>query len=150
MESILQPFCRVNIYLVDAFTTPYRDCICQKGTDQTKTQHSSCISESVHYKQVTANPTAGPFNMYCPVQVAVSYNPKDISTFSTDCFPIFIRIFNSLSTFQIVIKNREIFLSNIDVSQDSPQATNFTYIKQYSNQSGLTEYNSGVRLPLPT
>jgi hypothetical protein len=24
------------------------------------------------------------------------------------------------------------------------------YIKQYSNQSGLTEYNSGVRLPLPT
>jgi hypothetical protein len=25
-----------------------------------------------------------------------------------------------------------------------------SYIKQYSNQSGLTEYNSGVRLPLPT
>jgi hypothetical protein len=23
-------------------------------------------------------------------------------------------------------------------------------IKQYSNQSGLTEYNSGVRLPIPT
>jgi hypothetical protein len=27
-------------------------------------------------------------------------------------------------------------------SQNSPQATNFSYIKQYSNQSGLTEYNS--------
>jgi hypothetical protein len=26
----------------------------------------------------------------------------------------------------------------------------FSYIKQYLNQSGLTEYNSGVRLPLPT
>jgi hypothetical protein len=25
-----------------------------------------------------------------------------------------------------------------------------SYIKQYSNQSGLTEYNSGVRLPLTT
>jgi hypothetical protein len=30
------------------------------------------------------------------------------------------------------------------------QVTNFSYIKQYSNQSGLAEYNSGVRLPLPT
>jgi hypothetical protein len=30
------------------------------------------------------------------------------------------------------------------------QATNFSYIKQSSNQSGLTEYNSGVRVPLPT
>jgi hypothetical protein len=29
-------------------------------------------------------------------------------------------------------------------------ATNFSHIKQHSNQSGLTEYNSGVRLPLPT
>jgi hypothetical protein len=28
--------------------------------------------------------------------------------------------------------------------------TNFSYIKQYSNQSGLTEYNSGVQLPIPT
>jgi hypothetical protein len=37
-----------------------------------------------------------------------------------------------------------------DESQNSLQATNFSYIKQYSNQSGLTEYNSGVRLPLPT
>jgi hypothetical protein len=37
-----------------------------------------------------------------------------------------------------------------DESQNSPQATNFSYIKQYSNQSGLTEYNSGVQLPLPT
>jgi hypothetical protein len=26
----------------------------------------------------------------------------------------------------------------------------FSYIKQYSNQSGPTEYNSGVRFPLPT
>jgi hypothetical protein len=31
----------------------------------------------------------------------------------------------------------------------SLQASN-SYIKQYSNQSGLSEYNSGVRLPLPT
>jgi hypothetical protein len=30
------------------------------------------------------------------------------------------------------------------------QAIYFSYIKQYSNQSELTEYNSGVRLPLPT
>jgi hypothetical protein len=37
-----------------------------------------------------------------------------------------------------------------DESQNSPQATNFSYIKQYSNQFELTEYNSGVRLPLPT
>jgi hypothetical protein len=28
-------------------------------------------------------------------------------------------------------------------SQNSVQATNFSYMKQYSNQSGLTEYNSG-------
>jgi hypothetical protein len=34
--------------------------------------------------------------------------------------------------------------------QNSLQATNFLYIKQYSNQSGLMEHNSGVRLPLPT
>jgi hypothetical protein len=34
--------------------------------------------------------------------------------------------------------------------QNYPQATNFSYIKRYSNQSGLTKYNSGVRLPLPT
>jgi hypothetical protein len=27
---------------------------------------------------------------------------------------------------------------------------NFSYIKEYTNQSGLTEYNSGVRLTLPT
>jgi hypothetical protein len=37
-----------------------------------------------------------------------------------------------------------------DESQNSLQATNFSYTKQYSNQSALTEYNSGVRLPLPT
>jgi hypothetical protein len=52
------------------------------------------FGESVHYKQATANSTAGSFNMYCPAQVAVSYNPKDISTFSTDFFQFFIRIFN--------------------------------------------------------
>jgi hypothetical protein len=33
---------------------------------------------------------------------------------------------------------------------NSPQVTNFSYTKQYSKQSGLTEYNSGVLLPLPT
>jgi hypothetical protein len=27
---------------------------------------------------------------------------------------------------------------------------NFSYIKQYPNQSGLKEYNSGIWLPLPT
>jgi hypothetical protein len=37
-----------------------------------------------------------------------------------------------------------------DASQNSLQTTNFSYTKQYSNQSGPTEYNSGVRLPLPT
>jgi hypothetical protein len=37
-----------------------------------------------------------------------------------------------------------------DESQNSLQIRNFSYIKQYSNQSGLMEYNSGVRLPLPT
>jgi hypothetical protein len=39
---------------------------------------------------------------------------------------------------------------NFVIPSDSVQTTNFSYIKQYSNQSGLTEYNSGVRLPLPT
>jgi hypothetical protein len=38
----------------------------------------------------------------------------------------------------------------LDESQNSLQATNVSYIKQYSNQSGLAEYNSGVWLPLPT
>jgi hypothetical protein len=33
-------------------------------------------------------------------------------------------------------------------SQNSLQATNFSYIKQNSNQSELTEYNSGVRFHL--
>jgi hypothetical protein len=37
-----------------------------------------------------------------------------------------------------------------DESKNSLQATNFSYIKQYSNQSGLMEYTSGVWLPLPT
>jgi hypothetical protein len=37
-----------------------------------------------------------------------------------------------------------------DASQNSLQATSFSYMKQYSSQSGLMEYNSGVRLPLPT
>jgi hypothetical protein len=35
-------------------------------------------------------------------------------------------------------------------SQNSLQATNFSYIKQYSNQSAFREYKSGVRLPVPT
>jgi hypothetical protein len=30
------------------------------------------------------------------------------------------------------------------------QQTSHIYVKQYSNQSGLTEYNSGVRFPLTT
>jgi hypothetical protein len=38
----------------------------------------------------------------------------------------------------------------LHASQNSPQTTNFSYIKQYSNQSGLTIYNSGIRFPLPT
>jgi hypothetical protein len=37
-----------------------------------------------------------------------------------------------------------------DTSQNSLQATNFSYIKQYSDQYGLMEYNSGVWLPPPT
>jgi hypothetical protein len=37
-----------------------------------------------------------------------------------------------------------------DKSQNSLKATHFSYIKQCSNQSELMEYNSGVRLPLPT
>jgi hypothetical protein len=37
-----------------------------------------------------------------------------------------------------------------DASQNSPQATNFSNIKQCLNQSALTEYNPGVRLPFPT
>jgi hypothetical protein len=36
-----------------------------------------------------------------------------------------------------------------DASQNSPKATNFLCIKQL-NLSELTEYNSGVWLPLPT
>jgi hypothetical protein len=35
-------------------------------------------------------------------------------------------------------------------SQNPLRATSFSYIKQYSNQFGLTEYNCRVRLPLPT
>jgi hypothetical protein len=31
-----------------------------------------------------------------------------------------------------------------------PEATNFSYIKQCSNESGLTEYNCALRLPLTT
>jgi hypothetical protein len=37
-----------------------------------------------------------------------------------------------------------------DKSLNFLQATNFSCIKQYSYHSGLTEYNSVVRLPLPT
>jgi hypothetical protein len=37
-----------------------------------------------------------------------------------------------------------------DVSHTSLEATNFSSIKPYSNQFGLTECNSGVQLPLPT
>jgi hypothetical protein len=36
--------------------------------------------------------------------------------------------------------------SYVDGSQNSPQATKFSYKKQYSNQSGFIEYNCGVRL----
>jgi hypothetical protein len=43
-----------------------------------------------------------------------------------------------------------ISLCSIDESRNSLQATNFSYIKRYTNQSGLMKYNSGVRLPLPT
>jgi cob(I)alamin adenosyltransferase len=38
----------------------------------------------------------------------------------------------------------------LDASQNSLQATNFSYIKQYSNQYGLKECNSEILLPLPT
>jgi hypothetical protein len=38
---------------------------------------------------------------------------------------------------------------HIFTKQYSLQATNFSYIKQYSNQSGLEEYNSWAWLPLP-
>jgi hypothetical protein len=42
------------------------------------------------------------------------------------------------------------YIGYSDASQNSLQATNFSYIKHYSNQSGLTEYNSVIRLSLPT
>jgi hypothetical protein len=35
-------------------------------------------------------------------------------------------------------------------SQNSPQATEFLYTKQYSNQTGPMEYNCGEWLPLQT
>jgi hypothetical protein len=44
----------------------------------------------------------------------------------------------------------QIFVSISQPKVKTLQATNFSYIKQYSNQSGLTEYNFGERLPLPT
>jgi hypothetical protein len=34
--------------------------------------------------------------------------------------------------------------------QKSKPSTTYSYIKQYSEQSGFTEYNPGARLPLPT
>jgi hypothetical protein len=37
----------------------------------------------------------------------------------------------------------------LNVSHNYSQATNFSHIKQYSKQSTLKEYNSGVGLPLP-
>jgi hypothetical protein len=36
----------------------------------------------------------------------------------------------------------------LDTSQNSPQATHFSYTKQYSTPSASTEYNSGIRFPL--
>jgi hypothetical protein len=38
----------------------------------------------------------------------------------------------------------------LDPRQNSPQATDFSYIKQYSNKRELTEYNSGAQPPLPS
>jgi hypothetical protein len=38
----------------------------------------------------------------------------------------------------------------LDGSQNSPQTIQFSYTKQYSNQSGTMEYNCGVWLPLQT
>jgi hypothetical protein len=38
----------------------------------------------------------------------------------------------------------------LNASQKSLHAKDISYIKQYSNQSGLMEYNYGVRLPIPT
>jgi hypothetical protein len=34
----------------------------------------------------------------------------------------------------------------MDASENSPQATDFLHIEQNSNQSGLTEFTSGIRL----
>jgi hypothetical protein len=48
-------------------------------------------------------------------------------------------------------KNKlEIKYYNSGTSQNSPKATNCSYVKQHSNHSGLMKYNCGVRLPLPT
>jgi hypothetical protein len=38
----------------------------------------------------------------------------------------------------------------LNTSQNSPQVTAVSYIKEYSNQSGLKEYNIGVWLPPST
>jgi hypothetical protein len=59
---------------------------------------------------------------------------------------------------QIICKDRDngcyanllLFLL-VTLTQVKPlQTTNFSYTKRYSNQSGPSEYISGVRLPLPT
>jgi hypothetical protein len=47
----------------------------------------------------------------------------------------------------IHIDRRLAWHKHIFTKQNPLQATNFSYIKQYTNQSGLEEYNSVVRLP---
>jgi hypothetical protein len=50
----------------------------------------------------------------------------------------------------IFAKRKQLGITLTKISQNSLQVTNFSSIKQYSNESELTEYNSGVWLPLPT
>jgi hypothetical protein len=78
------------------------------------------------------------------------------SSCSTICSTAYIVLRSSCKVdfYSYIVKFTELPSSKCigysDESQNSLQATSFLYIKQYSNQSGLMEYISGVRLPLST
>jgi hypothetical protein len=60
-----------------------------------------------------------------------------------------LKTFVSTHSIDVLITTRNHRHQNAVATQTQVNATNFPYVKEYSNQHGPMEYNSGDRLPFP-
>jgi hypothetical protein len=110
---------------------------------ENKSQRIQVKPRHIHYTKRNA-PPVHLNNVHLPQEEYVKYLGLHLDR----RFTWHIHIFSKRKHLGITLTKMYLLLGR--KSKLSTSNAFLVYIEQYSNQTGLSEYNSGVRLPLPT